>query len=165
MFNGFHHPTGFNCLYTNADSLVNKIAELRLIVKNSKPKIIAVTETKPKNNRFPIQPVELKIPGFDMFHTPLDSQEGRGCILYVDQEFQAVDTVLETNCQDQVWCTIRLNNGDEFLVGSVYRSPTNSREKNSQLNNLLREASNRKNSHLLIMGDFNFPQIGKHGPL
>ena len=45
----FKYNKGFSCFYTNADSLPNKIEELRLIARNSNPKIIAITETKPKN--------------------------------------------------------------------------------------------------------------------
>lgn len=38
-------------LYTNADSLLNKLEELNLVIcdQESKPHVIAVTESKPKN--------------------------------------------------------------------------------------------------------------------
>jgi hypothetical protein len=37
------------CMYTNADSLSNKMTELKTIVCLERPHVIAVTEVKPKN--------------------------------------------------------------------------------------------------------------------
>ena len=60
----FTKVDGISCFYTNADSLVNKIDELKTIVVNNKPQIIAVTEINPKNARFNLQNVEIQIPGY-----------------------------------------------------------------------------------------------------
>ena len=38
------------CFYTNADCLLNKIGELRILTKNNRYDIIAITETKPKHS-------------------------------------------------------------------------------------------------------------------
>lgn len=43
-----HKLDSINCIYTNADCLTNKMSELRLHAKNSSPKIIGITEVKPK---------------------------------------------------------------------------------------------------------------------
>lgn len=50
-----------NCLYINADSLPNKLSELRELVRCSDtvPMIIAITEVKPKNLRFRTSHAEL----------------------------------------------------------------------------------------------------------
>ena len=38
-------------LYTNADSVSNKIHEIQTIAETEKPNIMAITETLPKTNR------------------------------------------------------------------------------------------------------------------
>ena len=55
----FIHNKGFNCLYTNADSLVNKIEELKRLAANTQPKVIAICEAKPKNSRYNITEAEI----------------------------------------------------------------------------------------------------------
>ena len=127
----FHFPAGFNCLYTNADCLSNKIQELKTIVKNTNPLVIAVTETEPKHQRFTLSTPELAIEKYEMFLTPLDSNDGRGCILYVHQELQPSEATFESPYKDQIWCTVKLNNEDMFLIGCLYRSPGQSMEQNN----------------------------------
>jgi len=60
----------FSCWYTNTDSLINKLVELKFLAENSKikPLIIAVTEVKPKNSRFSPQLSEYQLNGYDHFH-------------------------------------------------------------------------------------------------
>ena len=64
-------PTKLNCIYTNADSLINKRTELEARVAKLHPMIIAVTEVKPKNARLNIEEVELSLKGYELF-TKLD---------------------------------------------------------------------------------------------
>lgn len=68
----------------------------------------------------------------------------------------------DVNCQNDestIWSMVNLKNGDVLLVGVVYRSPSSSDEQNSQLIQTITEMVQRRPSHLLIMGDFNFPGI------
>ena len=86
VHNNVHSYTkveGIKCLYTNADSLRNKMSELRTIALNSKPEIIAVTEVIPKNYRFNIQDVEIAIPQYEMFRSVDGTNSERGCVIYV----------------------------------------------------------------------------------
>ena len=41
-------------MYTNADSLLNKMDELRRDIQAKDPDIIAITEVEPKKFRFPV---------------------------------------------------------------------------------------------------------------
>ena len=54
----------FKCFYTNADSLVNKFTEFN--GRACHFKVIGVTEVKPKNQRFHINPAELSLGNFDI---------------------------------------------------------------------------------------------------
>ena len=58
--------SSLNIMYTNADQLRNKIQELKAYTKNSEfiPDISAITEVKPKNNRYPVLPSEYNIENY-----------------------------------------------------------------------------------------------------
>ena len=58
-----------------------------------------------------------------------------------------------------MWCEIRLDGNDKLLIGCVYRSPSSTNANNSQLQELILKAYRRNPSHLLIVGDFNYPEI------
>jgi hypothetical protein len=59
------------CWYTNADTLTNKMAELRNRVNQAedKPHMILVTEVKPKNSRYQITEAEIDIAGYELHTT------------------------------------------------------------------------------------------------
>jgi endonuclease/exonuclease/phosphatase family metal-dependent hydrolase len=120
---------------------------------------MGVSELKPKNSRYNLTPAELSITNYDMFHTDLDKREGRGCILYVHKDLKAAPHVSNTEFDDQVWAKVKLNNADQLLIGCMYRSPNSSRDMNDHLNESIRKAADAMESHLLIMGDFNWPNI------
>jgi len=62
---------------------------------------------------------------------------------------------------ESLWCKLESNNGKgQLLVGACYRCPTSSPENNAKLLELFESANNHShNSHILVMGDFNFPEI------
>ena len=55
---------------------------------------------------------------------------------------------------------IKLNNNDKLLLGLIYKSPSdNSRKYTDNVWDIINEASNAGYSHILLMGDFNLPDI------
>ena len=58
-----------------------------------------------------------------------------------------------------MWCEIRLKNSYLLLFGCIYRSPNSTKENSRHLNNLLYKVCTRDVSHLIIVGDFNFPEV------
>ena len=132
---------------------------MRVIVTNSNPSIIAITEFKPKNARFNIDEAEVALPAYDMFYNSLNQDGTRGCILYIKKDLCPTQVELESPLKDHVWCSIKLINNDSLLVGCIYRSPNCDRDKSEDLNKLLCKASDFKATHKLLMGDFNFPNI------
>ena len=64
---------------------------------------------------------------------------------------------------ESVWVSIQLSEKDTFLIGGVYRSPQSSTEKNDLLLDLLQKAKRASFSNILILGDFNLPDIYKLG--
>jgi hypothetical protein len=67
---------------------------------------------------------------------------------------------MESNFEENLFVQIKLNNNDKLLIGIICRSPSKrSIEHNSKLRELLVETSNKGFTHILIMGDFNYPDI------
>ena len=52
-------------MYTNSDTLTNKISELIIAIEHNNPDIVVITEAAPKNNRYTLQKSELEIKGFN----------------------------------------------------------------------------------------------------
>ena len=68
-------------MYTNCDTLTNKLSELTIAIELNNPDIIVLTEVTPKNNRYTLQKSEIEIKGFNLFTTnfrlaPICQQSG-----------------------------------------------------------------------------------------
>ncbi|KAK3090353.1 hypothetical protein FSP39_011129 [Pinctada imbricata] len=97
---------------------------------------------------------------YTMFHRNLDTQQGRGLILYVHNSLKADEVRMETDCEENLFIKVKVNTHEQLLVGLVYRSPSdNSKEAARRLRTLLKEAADMKYAHHLIIGDFNYPLI------
>ena len=147
-----------NCMYTNADSIMNKREELEARIEVNQPDIIAISEVYPKVQGHHIQSAELQLDGFDCFTA---DQEGRGVCIYTRKWMKAtaVNSLTGSDFSESVWCETRLKNNDILLIGCVYRSPNSSQDNNDRLMDLISMACNMNKSHLLIMGDFNYPDV------
>ena len=153
------NSSSLKCIYTNVDSFLNKREELKTRIHIESPQIIGLTELKPKNARFCLQPAELKIDGYDCFHNI--SGEGRGVALYIKNDLHAAEFNFkdDVNTLDTIWAEIKLKGKDNLLIGCVYRSPNSLPERNDQLTKLLKASVDQGYSHVVIMGDFNHPEI------
>ena len=82
-------PNGhvLKCIYTNADSLSNKMNELELMIEEINPDLIAITEVLPKQLNRNVNNFVLK--GF----TCVTVAEGRGVCLFVREGVEV--TLLE----------------------------------------------------------------------
>lgn len=90
----------------------------------------------------------------------MEKDNRRGLLLYINKELNGNEVQMESNFEENLFVQIRLNNNDKLLIGIIYRSPSErSIEHNSKLRELLVEASNKGFTHILIMGDFNYPDI------
>ena len=68
------------CWSTNADSLYNKLDELKARIYLFNPDIIAITETYPKHRLYELTVAELNIDGYDIFHNDISSAHREVCI-------------------------------------------------------------------------------------
>ena len=74
-------------IYTNADSLTNKLNELKMIIEAKEPEIIAVTEIFPKSKNFELDISTFYIKGYHKYTNQEDS--GRGVIIYVKDDLNS----------------------------------------------------------------------------
>ena len=152
--------TDITILYTGADSLLNKRHELVQLVNDTKPLIIGIAEVKPKNCVTPLQESELNLNEFECYSSLFGR---RGVLLYIHKSMEALEITSEKEqYKDSIWCIVILNKNDKLLVGCVYRSPSSTADEDECLNRVIREASEYKASHKLIIGDFNHPEIDWH---
>lgn len=149
-------------LYSNLDSgLNNKRDEISHIISTYNPDILIFNEILPKQlnkkrklsaNDFNFENYDYSIPSF---------VNGRGVCIYHKTNLSVTDVELVNSCNfnESVWIRLKLKGTDSLLIGSVYRSPSSPSDNNDQLNNIIREAVQLRDTHLLIAGDFNYGSI------
>ena len=96
-----------------------------------------------------------------MFHNMDDKTCRRGVVMYVEKSMQANQIEVITDFCESVWVRIVLNSGEHCILGCIYRSPNSTEENNNYLIKLINEvcANLRENEKIVIMGDFNLPDI------
>ena len=69
-------------MYTNADSLSNKMGDLNCFIKSLlfKPNVIAITEVTSKNSNTNLNITELNLICYNFFHS-IESQGHRGVVI------------------------------------------------------------------------------------
>ena len=166
---GLVDEEGIYCLYANADQLLNKMDDLKMMITNKEPDLMFFTEVIPKAQKNPIEETQIKIegyqhyPNFNYSDTNLGSSGNRGVVIYVKDDFRCRSIKLQSLYEDHVWVEIYLQNGRKMLCGCVYRSPTKDKkctEKTTRdICNVIKEACGMENCTLLVCGDFNYPDV------
>ena len=143
-------------MYTNASSLFNKMSELKQTADGYD--MIGITETWANEQ---INDAEYHIPGFNMFRADRMETKGGGLILYVNDRLEAsLSTVPRVNTfKESIWCNITLDSR-KLLIGLIYRSPLSNTANDDLLLKTLEETIVQGDArHVLIIGDFNYPEI------
>ena len=154
------HKHNLKIMYTNVDSLLNKRVELQAHIVQHAPDVICITEVVPKNTSLSVQDVELQLENFDLFSNVHSCK--RGVLIYTKKSLQASPSNVEKFCdfEESCWCEVSLEGVDHLLIGCIYRSPNSDIHNNAKLNTSLRKVCESAiASHILICGDFNYPEI------
>ncbi|WAQ99940.1 hypothetical protein MAR_024313 [Mya arenaria] len=123
--------------------------------------IIIVTEVFPKNIKaMNIDSREYSLKGYQCFSAKVQ-ENSRGVVIYVKETIVAdyCDILCEADFSESVWCELRLANAKKLLIGGIYKSPSSNLVNQRNLNLLLSQACSLTFDHLVILGDFNFPEI------
>ena len=143
-----------SCLYTNIDTMSNKKDEFECRIRQSDPDIIGITEINPKNSQHQLIDKDLQLAGYNSYF----NTEGRGVALYIKD----IHTSVEVEIKDKgvtAWSEVSLQGKDSVIIGVVYRSPNSTAEENEQVVKVIRQAVSIGASHVIILGDFNYPDI------
>ena len=145
------------CWYTNATSLVNKMAELRITAATERWDIMMVCETWFKDGS------DTSLEGYNLYRRDRVGGYGGVCV-YVRREVSSKRSfsfnLLEMS--EQVWCELSMEN-EKILVGCIYRPPDASQSQFEEILSSLKTArkllDERKFGGLIVAGDFNLPGI------
>ena len=141
---------------------MNKRLELDKILncKTHKPDIIGIVEVKPKSCKQRPQVSELAMQGYDTNCINIDDESGRGVILYTAAWLKASPYTPGHPCQESTWVKIKLKDKDNVIIGCIYRSPSSTTTNDEDICQQIKTVcTNNEASHVLILGDFNFPDI------
>ena len=159
LCNGLCDKTaGLKCMYTNSDTLTNKMEELEVFVNKHNIDIIAICETLPKNSLDDKNDYVFNLPDYK----PINKSEGRGVCLFVKNNIDCVQlSEPEQIFKPSIFCKILTNNNDFLIFGLVYRSEdkctdTENENLNKQIDFVMQKYSKNK---VIIVGDFNYPDI------
>ena len=149
--------------YTNTDnSLLSKINELKVRIREKDYDIILLNEIKPKNGEMPDSKV-LSIDGYTMHMNETDSPETRGVCIYVKNKYKSQIVNLEnTKYKDMICVSISGSGNKKILVSCVYRSgsPDKAREHDEDLFSEIRKFADIRGHNIKVMcGDFNLNRI------
>ena len=111
-------------IYTNADTLTNKLDELKMIIEAKEPDIIAVTEIFLKTKLFELDISSFHIKGYQRYTNQEDSS--RGVIIYCKDNLNSSSVVFDRDTIESIWTKVKLNKHDNLLIGCIYRSPNSS---------------------------------------
>ena len=136
-----------------------KINELKTRICIEKPKIVIITEVNNKHILTLPEKIIYNIPEFQMFDKNL-SIGHRGILIYIHNSIKdVIEVSANSNFEEYLLLSIQINKTERFLVCCIYRSDSGTQVNNHQLNELIKEISGLKSSHLLITGDFNYKHI------
>jgi exonuclease III len=152
-------------MYTNIASLMAKFNDFSMEIANSKPNIIALTETWLNSD---VSNNMIGLNNYKVFRKDRINGRGGGVCIYVNEnliknKFQitVLDISVEPYEYDTLWITFS-SNLFSFVIACVYRPPlnasSNSIENDRKLINVI-EDQFKNLSNLIIVGDFNYPNI------
>ena len=123
-------------LYCNADSFIQeKKHELKVLMAEDQPDIVAITEVNPKGRSYKIE--DIKIRDYNItFESNLRCVGRRSVAVLVHSSLEHSVSGLEANMefQESLWLNFKLQNGDNLLFRNVYRSSISSEENDGALN-------------------------------
>ena len=148
-------------LYTNADTLTNKMRELQLLVNERNADIIMITEVSPKYTKETLCKQQFSLDGYELYTNIEEEEVARGVAVYIANHLatRANAVMIGTGFKESIWVQLNISDSTKLTLGCIYRSPTSSPINDDKLNKLLAESNNIGPSQVIIMGDFNHPDI------
>ena len=110
-----------NIMYTNADTLTNKLNELSMMADNYELVVIMITEVKLKYSMESTSVARINIDGYHVY-TNLASEAHPGVAIHNANSIghQSTEVRMNTLYEESVLVSIDLKGHDKLLAGCVY---------------------------------------------
>ncbi|KAK4827172.1 hypothetical protein QYF61_015134 [Mycteria americana] len=142
------------CLYTNAHSMRNKQDKLEALVSSQSYEIIGMSETWWNESHDWSAGME----GYRLFRRDRQGKQGGGVALYVRERFDCTALTVSDDVVESLWVRIRGMEDKGDVVGGVYYRSLSQDVSTDEL--FYRQLGEIWGSvALVLMGDFNFPDI------
>ncbi|KAF8569718.1 hypothetical protein P879_01816 [Paragonimus westermani] len=145
-----------SCLYTSTQGLLSKLAEFRDTMASGTFSLVGLTETWLTDE---ITDADISIPGFSVLRSDRGSQGGGVALYYSTQLKLTVNNDPPFPSRETLWCMLPLDATGLCLTVVIYRPPNNSPEADTLLLSDPNQFLARGRRHVLLMGDFNCPQL------
>ncbi|XP_073519598.1 uncharacterized protein [Phyllobates terribilis] len=146
-----------NCVLANARSLTNKMDELEAEISTGNYDIVGITETWLDES----YDWAVNLQRYSLFRRDRRNRKGGGVCLYVKTCLKPTirEDVWEGNEEvESLWVEIHgAKNNNKIIIGVCYKPPNIAEATESLLMRQIDEVA--KNNEVLIMGDFNYPDI------
>eukprot|EP00794_Sanderia_malayensis_P004136 gene4136-4689_t len=148
---------GIKIAHLNVNGLLSKLRQIEMLLHYSKLDILALTET---HLNWKTSDKEISVNGYQLERFDREKKSGGGSLLYYKSclTVTPIKEINEVKEIESAWIELTLHS-QKFLIGSVYRPPTDMAfiDNFSKILNYL--WSKRKN--ILILGDFNSDLLSK----
>uniref|UniRef100_A0A0X3PRH0 Endonuclease/exonuclease/phosphatase domain-containing protein n=1 Tax=Schistocephalus solidus TaxID=70667 RepID=A0A0X3PRH0_SCHSO len=142
-------------MYTNAQSILSKLDELKIHICDLSPDIISVTETWLSQH---VDDREVNMAGYQLFRKDRKERKGGGVLTYVKSEITVLDKTYKlAPTSEAIWLSVKVPGTSSLDVLTVYRPPRRDPVADAYLLEELEKIATRLD--ILIMGDFNAPHI------
>ncbi len=125
--------TFYKCWYTS-----DKFIELKSIIQERDPTIMALPEVRPKSFTYEICHEQKDIVG-NMIQTNTLNRWGRGMFLCLIEGLNFKESKLRHNFSECLMCAIRMKSVGKLLIGIVCRHPNSSDENDEELLTMFNE--------------------------
>lgn len=144
-------------MFFNARSIRNKMDELKIMVKENRPEVIAIVESWLTESIFDS---EITIENYNFIRMDRKheyKEKGGGIIVYIQENLTFVNCT-EEFCHniDHLWISVMDKGLNNIMVGIFYRPPDSNEE---DLGFLVRNLKKFKSARTIVVGDFNYADI------
>ena len=97
-----------------------------------------------------------------MFRSYRQESIGGGVLMYIHEDLPAIpcQDMIDLEIEDSMWVSVKLNDKDIMLAGIVYRTQMSSDENNIKIIDAVKHLQEMRGYiHILLIGDYNFPEI------
>ena len=145
-------------VYTNIDGIRNKTLEFSELIRDEKPHVVFLTESKLCPNDLSAD--YFKIKNYTAYRRDREIQDGGGgVVILVHQDFHS-DSISGDYWQNTESIACKLQYGPKNLIlGCIYRPPSSLADYNSRVDKVIDNLCQYEVDQYLICGDFNYPKI------